>query len=280
MALEKLIGTSPKIDKIATSFSFTEGPVFSRLGYLLFTDIPKNRIMKWQPGSDASVFRENSNGANGLTFDHQGRLLTCEQNRVTRTEKDGKITELAANIDGKTLASPNDLVYSIDGSIYFTVLRSRNAPPNTSALDASVVCQITRKGQVRIVSRDCERPNGVALSPNQQQLLVADSGQKNVRIYDVNGDGSLRGGRVLCELKTDLPGGPDGLKTDEAGNIWVAGPGGVWVFDAKGAHLGTIPIPEAPSNCAWGAGFQNLYVTARTSIYRVATTKVSGTRTY
>src|SRR6476646_7619887 len=122
MAIETLVGTSPKIDKIATGVAFTEGAVFSRIGYLLFTDIPKNRIMKWQPGSDPSVFRENSNGANGLTFDHQGRLLTCEQNRITRTEKDGKITELAANIDGKTLASPNDLVYAIDGSIYFTVL--------------------------------------------------------------------------------------------------------------------------------------------------------------
>jgi gluconolactonase len=280
MAIETLVGASPKIDKIATGFSFTEGPVFSRIGYLLFTDIPKNRIMKWQPGSDPSVFRENSNGANGLTFDHQGRLLTCEQNRITRTEKDGKITELAASIDGKTLASPNDLVYAIDGSIYFTVLRPRNAPQNSSALDSSVVCQITRKGQVRIVSRDCERPNGVALSPNQQHLLVADSGQKNVRIYDVNGDGSLKDGRVLCELKTDQPGGPDGLKTDEAGNIWVAGPGGIWVFDAKGAHLGTIAMPESPSNCAWGAGFHDLYVTARTSVYRVATTKVSGTRTF
>ena len=97
MAVEKLVGATPKIEKIATGFSFTEGPVFSRIGYLLFSDIPKNRIMKWQPGSEATVFRENSNGANGLTFDHQGRLLTCEQNRVTRTEKDGKITELAAN---------------------------------------------------------------------------------------------------------------------------------------------------------------------------------------
>jgi gluconolactonase len=280
MAVEKLVGATPKIEKIATGFSFTEGPVFSRIGYLLFTDIPKNRIMKWQPGSEATVFRENSNGANGLTFDHQGRLLACEQNRVTRTEKDGKITELAASIDGKQLISPNDLVYSIDGSIYFTVLRSRNAAQNPSALDASVVCQITRKGEVRIVSRDCERPNGVALSPNQQQLLVADSGQKNIRVYDVSGDGSLRNGRVLCELKSDQPGGPDGLKTDESGNIWVAGPGGIWVFDAKGSHLGTVAMPEAPSNCAWGAGFHDLYVTARTSVYRLATTKVSGTRTY
>lgn len=271
MPLETVVGANPKIEKIATGFEFTEGPVFSRRGYLLFSDIPRARIMKWQEGSAApAVFREKSNGANGLTFDHQGRLLACEQDRVTRTEKDGKVTVLS-----KRLVSPNDLVYAIDGSIYFSVLRPRNAPADS----VSAVYQITRRGELRLASSDCDRPNGVALAPNQQKLLVADSGQRNVRIFDVNGDGSLRNGRVFCELKPDAPGGPDGLKTDEAGNVWVAGPGGIWVFDVKGAHVGTIPIPEAPSNCNWGEGFRHLYVTARTSVYRVET-KVNGTRTY
>jgi gluconolactonase len=277
MALDNLVGASPKIEKIASGFEFTEGPVFSRIGYLLFTDIPRNRIMKWQPGAEPTVFRENSNGANGLTFDHQGRLLTCERNRVTRTEKDSKITVLAEKFDGKPLVSPNDLVYSIDGSIYFTVLRGRNTPAD--ALDYSAVFHITRKGEVRMASRDCERPNGIALSPNQQKLLVADSAQRNVRSYDVSGDGTPKNGKVLCELKGVTSGGPDGLKTDEAGNIWVAGPGGIWVFDATGAHLGTVTTPEGPSNCAWGSGFRNLFVTARTSVYRIET-RVNGTRTF
>ena len=171
--------------------------------------------MKWKPGGDPAVFRENSNGANGLTFDHQGRLLACERNRVTRTEKDGKITVLAEKFEGKALASPNDLVYANDGSIYFTVLRGRNAP--TDALDYSAVFHITRKGELRLASRDGERPNGVTLSPNQQKLLVADSAQRNVRSYDLSGDGTPKYGRVLCELKGVTSGGPDGLKTDEAG---------------------------------------------------------------
>ena len=279
MTLDTLVGATPKIEKIASGFEFTEGPVFSRIGYLLFTDIPRNRIMKWQPSSGATVFRENSNGANGLTFDHQGRLLACERDRVTRTEKDGKITVLADQAEGKRFASPNDLVYSIDGGIYFTVIRPRNAAADANTADYSAVYQITRKGQVRVVSRDLERPNGVALAPNQQKLYVADSGQRNVRVFEVSGDGALKNGQVFCELKSEARGGPDGLKTDESGNVWVAGPGGIWVFDSKGSHVGTVSLPENPSNCAWGAGFRHLYATARTSVYRIDT-KVSGTRTF
>src|SRR6185436_4897001 len=126
MGLEDL--ASLKVEKIASGFEFTEGPVFHRLGYLLFSDIPRGRIMKWQAGSTAVPFRGNSNGANGLTFDHQGRLLACERDRVTRTEKNGKVTVLADQFEGKKLLSPNDLIYAIDGSIYFTVLHERNAP--------------------------------------------------------------------------------------------------------------------------------------------------------
>jgi len=166
-------------------------------------------------------------------------------------------------------------VYAIDGSFYFSVMQRRGSagPDNPS------VYQITRKGQLRVVTRECTQPNGVALAPNQQKLFVADTVQRNVRVFEVNGDGSLRNGRIFCELKGETPGGPDGLKTDEAGNVWVAGPGGIWVFDGSGKHLGTVPLPETPSNCAWGAGFRNLYVTAGTSVYRIET-KVNGTRTY
>jgi gluconolactonase len=274
MTLELLVGPTPKIDKIAQGFAYTEGPVFSRIGFLLFSDVRADRIMRWDAGT-VKPFREKSNGANGLTFDHQGRLLTCEQDRVTRTEKDGGITVLAAAFEGARLTSPNDLVYAIDGSIYFSVIQPRaNAAPGNSG-----VYQITPKGQLRVASRDCMRPNGVALAPNQQRLFIADTDQRNVRVFEVNRDGSLGNGRIFCELKGETPGGPDGLKTDESGNVWVAGPGGIWVFDGAGKHLGTVPLPETPSNCAWGAGFRNLYVTARTSIYRIET-KVNGTRTY
>ncbi len=255
-------------EKVAGGFAFTEGPVFSRLGYLLFSDIPPNRIMKWQRGKVA-VFRENSNGTNGLTFDHQGRLLACETGRVTRTEKDGKITTLAQ----KGLHNPNDLVYSIDGSIYFSDLLPRGAAGK------SLVYQITRAGDLRIANDDCDRPNGVALAPNQQKLYVADSGARNVRVFDIAGDGALRNGRIFADLKSDQPGVPDGLKTDESGNVWVAAAGGIWVFNAKGERLGIVQTPEQPSNCNWGEGFRSLYITARTSVYKVQT-KVNGARTF
>jgi len=253
----KLVGEQPKIEKIAEGFKFTEGPVHSRRGYLLFTDIPSNRILKWERGS-VSVFRENSNSANGLTFDHQGRLLACEANRVTRTEKDGKITVLA-----ETSGRPNDLVYAIDGSVYFS-------DPRLPA-----VFQITRQGRSRVAARDGKRPNGVALAGNQQALYVADSGARNIRVYQVAPDGSLRDGRVFAELS----GAPDGLKTDEAGRVWAAAPDGIWVFDKSGRHIGTVAIPEQPSNCNWGPGFRNLFVTARSSVYRLQAA-ANGTRTY
>jgi gluconolactonase len=224
--------------------------------------------MKWSRGTD-TVFRENSNSANGLTFDHQGRLLACETGRVTRTEKDGKITTLAE----KGLHNPNDIVYSIDGSIYFSDLLPRGAAVK------SLLYQITRQGDLRVASEECEGPNGVALSPNQQKLYVADSRARNVRVFDIAGDGALRNGRIFADLKSDLPGVPDGLKTDEAGNVWVAAAGGIWVFDAHGEYLGTIQTPESPSNCCWGEGFRNLYITATKSIYKLQT-KVNGTRTF
>ncbi len=264
--LQKLVNSTP--EKIAGGFAFTEGPVFSRIGYLLFSDIPPKRIMKWQRGT-VTVFRENSNSANGLTFDHQGRLLACETGRVTRTEKDGKITTLAE----KGLHNPNDIVYSIDGSIYFSDLLPRGAAGK------SLLYQITRKGDLRVASDECEGPNGVALAPNQLKLYVADSRARTVRVFDIAGDGALRNGRLFADLKSDLPGAPDGLKTDEAGNVWVAAAGGIWVFDAHGEHLGTIQTPEPPSNCCWGEGFHNLYITARTSIYKVQT-RGPGTRTF
>jgi gluconolactonase len=272
MALDHLVvGSPPKIEKVATGFAYTGGPVFSRRGYLLFSDVRAERILQWE-GGIGKPFREKSNAANGLTFDHQGRLLTCERDRVTRTEKDGSITVLATAFEGVRLINPHDLVYAIDGSIYFSVIQSAIA-------ENPAVYQISRKGELRLASRECTRPSGVALAANQQKLFIADTDQHNVRVFEIQGDGSLRNGRTFCEMKGDAAGGPDGLKTDESGNVWVAGPGGIWVFDAEGKLLGTVTLTETPSNCAWGAGFRNLYVTARTSVYRIET-KVSGTRTY
>jgi gluconolactonase len=253
--LENLIDPHAAPKKVAGGFGAAAGPVFSRLGYLLFSDMEANRIMKWEAGK-TSVFRENSNGSIGLTFDHQGRLLTCERGRVTRTEKDGKIMVLADQ-----LHAPHDLVYAIDGSIYF------------SDTTASTIYQITRKGAVRVVSRDCELPNGVALAPNQQKLYAAETAGQKIWVYEIAGDGTLRDGRVFALARAR------GLKTDELGNVWVTEDHSIAVFDAHGLRLGEMHLPEDPSNCAWGDGFRNLYVTAKISVYKIET-KVNGTRTY
>ena len=265
--LADIVQPGARVEKIAGGFQFTEGPVLSRIGFLLFSDIPANRIMKYAlpPGRkpDLTVFRENSNAANGLTFDHQGRLLACEgkPGRVTRTEKDGKITTLAAQFEAQPLQRPNDLVYAIDGCIYFS------DPPS------GIVYCINRKGELKAATSEAAAPNGVALSPNQLVLYVADTRQKNIRAFDIAGDGSVSSGRVVMDVRAD------GIKTDEEGNVYAASAGGVWVFTPGGKHLGTIETPEQPSNCNWGSGFRGLYITARTSVYHVPT-KIPGTRTY
>lgn len=264
--LWKLIEKSAPVKQVATGYAFTEGPVFSRRGYLLFSDIPNQRIIRWERGN-ATVFRENSNRANGLTFDHQGRLVAAEgAGRVTRTEKNGSLTVLT---DGN-LKGPNDLVYAIDGSLYF------------SDLPGSAVYQITPprsgvggappKGEVRIVA-EVPSPNGVALSPNQQQLYVSDVKAQIVRVHDILADGRLGKPRDFAPVRVD------GLKTDEAGNVWMASREVVEVYSASGEHLGSIRTPEGPSNCCWGEGFRGLYITARTSVYHVPTL-ISGTRTF
>jgi gluconolactonase len=257
--LEGLLASNAVPEKVVSGMGQAEGPVFSRLGYLLFSDTAAGRIVKWKAG-ETSTFRQNSNGSIGLTFDHQGRLLACERGRVTRTEKNGGITVLAGR-----LRAPHDLVYAIDGSIYFSA-------PAPAPAD-SAVYQITPKGEVRVVSRDCQLPHGVTLAPNQQKLYAADAGAGKIWVYDIAGDGALSHGRVFAPARSH------GLKTDEKGNVWAVDDHSLAVFDAQGRRLGEIPMPEDATNCTWGDGFRNLYVTAKTSVYKIAT-KVNGTRTY
>lgn len=289
-----LVDRRAEFSKLASGFGFTEGPVCSRIGFLLFSDLRSEKIHKWTfsvgdndpAGGALSVFREKSNRANGLTFDHQGRLLTCETGpgRVTRTEKDGSITVLADRWGDKRLSSPNDLVYAIDGSIYFSDMPRRNVPDAHERTNEPAVYRISRsqipgKAKLERASEEPKRANGVALGPKHNKLYIADGGSRNIRVQDIRDDGSLAKGRVFAELESDERGGLDGLKTDESGNVYCTGPGGVWVFNSNGRHLGTIVPPEQPSNLNWGRGFRGLYITARTSLYYVST-KVPGTRTY
>ena len=294
-SLFELVDRDAKIVKVVDGFEFTEGPVYSRIGFLRFSDIRTEKIYEytvepWERGPGGgklTVFREKSNRANGLTFDHQGRMLACETGpgRVTRTEKDGSITVLADRYEGKRLSSPNDLVYNISGDIYFSDMPRGGVPDAAERTNVAAIYRIRRTQiyrpsyQLERLSEECTRGNGVALGPKQNTLFVADSAQKNIRLFDINDDGTLSKGRVFASLGSNEEGVPDGLKTDEEGNVYCTGAEGVWVFNPKGEHLGTIVTPELPANCCWGSGFRGLYITARTSVYHVRT-KVPGTRTF
>jgi sugar lactone lactonase YvrE len=274
--LAQVLAPGAVVEKVAGDFGFTEGPVWHADGYLLFTDIPRNRIMKWHPTEGVSVFREPSQQANGLIFDRQGRLVAAEHaaRRVSRTEADGRIVTLVDRYDGKRLNSPNDVVEARDGALYFT------DPPyglpqqqEGKELEVNGVYRfVPGGGTLTLLADDFERPNGLAFSPDGRTLYIADTTRQHVRAFDVQTDGTLASGRVFGTM-TPWPGaqgGPDGMKVDAQGRVFVTGAGGVWVFDATGAVLGVIETPEVPANCAFGdADGRTLYITARTSLYRV-----------
>lgn len=253
-------------ERIAAGFKFTEGPLWHPDGYLLFSDIYSNRIVKWTPDVQVTTFRSPSGYSNGLTFDRQGRLLACEHSnrRVSRTEADGRVVTLADRYQGKRLNSPNDLVVKSDGSIYFTD-PPYGVSPEKRELTFQGVYRIATDGTLTLLVDDFDKPNGLALSPDEKVLYIADMGRKHVRAFDVQPDGTLANGRVFAEL-----GGPDGMKVNEQGHLYVAGSVGTWVFDASGRHLGTIVTPEVPANCAFGGpDRRTLFITARPSVYRV-----------
>ncbi len=219
------------------------------------------------PGKPLSTFREPSNGANGNTFDEQGRFYSCEGHarRVTRTDKKGKIEVLAEKFEGKRLNSPNDIVVRKDGHVYFTDPAFGSAE-DARELDFYGVFHITPRGALEVVAKTKGRPNGVALSPNGRTLYVSNSDERNIRAYDLERNGSATNERVLV---SGIEGVPDGLKIDEKGNLYLAAKH-VFVYSPEGKAIGQIQTSEAPSNCAFGdADFQSLYITARGSLYRV-----------
>lgn len=287
-ALDSIVSSSAKIEKLADGFTFTEGPIWVHDGYLLFSDIPNNVIRKWtadggvteflQPsGYDGTDAPEGYIGSNGLTLDAEGRLIVCQHGnrRIIRSEEDGSSTVLVDKFKGKRLNSPNDLVYHSDGSLYFTdppygLLKQDEDP--AKELDFNGIYRL-EAGKLQLLSKELTRPNGLGLSPDEQQLYVANSDpdRKIWMRYDVQPDGSLANGRVFYDASGETEDGlPDGLKVDQAGNLYCTGPGGVWVFSPEGKHLGTIKPPETPANCAWGgADGKTLYMTAVTGLYRI-----------
>jgi gluconolactonase len=267
-----ILPVSP-FERVAKGFQFTEGPVwFAEERSLFFSDIPASRILKVTPDGRVTVFREPSGHSNGLTRDKHGRLIACEDGnrRVTRTEVDGSLTVLADKHGGKRLNSPNDVVVKSDGTIYFTDPTYGIRPEQQEQPVRGVYRLSPESRELTLVAGDFTAPNGLAFSPDESRLYIDDSELRHIRAFDVHSDGSLSNGRVFCNMDIKMPGPPDGMKLDVLGNIYCTGPGGVWVLDEEGTHLGTIMVPEQPSNCAWGDDdLKTLYITAGTSVYRI-----------
>jgi gluconolactonase len=285
-ALDAIVPPDAKIEKLAGGFKFTEGPLWIRAGYLLFSNYPGG-IEKWTPDGIVTHFptSQDTGGAplpsitytNGLTLDKQGRLVICDQGerRIIRLEKDWTLTVLADHYEGKRFNSPNDLVYKSDGSLYFTDppygLAGQDNDP-AKELPFNGIYRLA-DGKVQLLYEKLRRPNGLAFSPDEKYLYVANSDASRamwVR-FPVKPDSTLGAGTVFYDVSGNSQEGlPDGLKVDQEGNLYGAGPGGIWIFSPQGDHLGTVKPPEIPANCNWGdEDGKTLYMTARAGLYRI-----------
>lgn len=259
-----------EVQRVVANLHFAEGPVWSYEGFLVFSDTVVDKLFKVVPGAADEVFAERAGGAIGNAYDTEGRLYSCEfrQRRITRTLKNGKVEVLAARFEGKRFNAPNDIVVRRDGQVYFTD-PAFGAQQDTREMDFYGIYHITPKGDLEIVAKWKTRPNGIALSPNGRTLYVSDSDERSVRAYDLDGKGAASKERIVVDK---IDGVPDGLRTDENGNLYVAAKE-VYVYELSNGPaklLGEIPLAETPSNLAFGdADMETLYITARTSVYRV-----------
>jgi gluconolactonase len=302
-SVDQIVPTGANLERVATGFTWLEGPVWIHES-LYFADIPSNSIRKWTPGAGVSMFLQPSGykgaapyggpepGSNGMTLDVRDRLTVAghAQRDVYRFESlspNGPITILADSYKGKKLNSPNDLVYKSDGSLYFTDppygFRTQKDNDPDKQLEVNGVYRIPHaleqkpgtepaRAELQLMVTDLTRPNGIAFSPDEKYLYVNNSEPKKIWMrYTVKPDGTLTDAKLLYDATSDpRPGSPDGMKIDSQGNIYSAGPGGVWIFSPDGKPLGTIVIPEKVANVAWaGADRKTLYILASSSIYRV-----------
>lgn len=294
-ALDKLLAPDVKVEKLASGFIWTEGPVWNKkAGYLLFSDIPNNRIVKWD-GKTASDYIKPSGytgttpftgkepGTNGLTYDAQGRLVACAHGdrMVVRLEDDGKNrVPLAQKFENKRFNSPNDLVYKSNGDLYFTdppYGLPKNVDDPAREMDYCGVYRLGKDGKLTLLTKEVTRPNGIAFSPDEKTLYVASSDPDKAiwMAYPVKADGTLDKGKVFFDAtawaKEKRPGLPDGMKVDKSGNVWATGPGGVLIFAPDGKQLGTIDTGVPTANVAFGEDGSTLYITANHELLRVKT---------
>jgi gluconolactonase len=257
-------------ERLATGFVFAEGPLWHPDGYFFFVDVRASMLYRVTPGRPPEVLREKTGGGNGTTFDLQGRLVLCEgdNRRVTRTAADGAIEILVDRFEGKRLNRPNDVVCRSDGSLYFTDPGLR-VPLAERELPYAGVYRIAPDGTVTLIA-DCEYPNGLAFSPDERVLYVANTRwTAYIHAIELDGGGNLVRRRIFADMSSDETDGvPDGMKVDVEGRVYCTGPGGTWVFAPDGARLGIIRTPEVPANLAFGGpDLRTLFFTARTSVY-------------
>jgi sugar lactone lactonase YvrE len=291
---DAILSADAKIETVADGFTWLEGPVWNRNeNCLYFSDIPRNTVYRYTRDEGARPFHHPSGytgsqpfpgrepGSNGLALDDNGRLILCEHGdrRITRINADGSKTVIADRFDGRRLNSPNDCVFRPNGDIYFTDppfgLPDTFSDPQKE-LPFSGVFRVTPKGGLDLITRELKAPNGIAFSPAGDVLYLSNADRDNPvwMAYAVSESGKADRGRVFASAAKwvgKFPGNPDGMKTDRQGNLFAAGPGGVYVFSPDGVHLGTMVTTVATSNCAWGDDGSSLYITAGTHLYRVRT---------
>jgi len=287
---ETLVPRDVAIERIADGFAWTEGPAWNReTKSLLFSDVPNNAIQQWRRGEGVSLFLKPSGytgtaaftgrepGSNGLAFDGEGRLTFAQHGdrRISRLEKDGRRTTLVDRYMGRRLNSPNDLAYKSNGDLYFTDppfgLPGSYDDPGKE-LDFNGVYRYSKDGQLSLLTKQVQAPNGVAFSPDEKILYVSDSKRFLWLAFDVRPDGTIGAGRVIHHagaLAKGRPGVSDGMKVDKSGNIFGAGPGGIYVIAPDGALLGRFDFGVATGNCAWGEDGSTLFVTSNTAVYRI-----------
>jgi gluconolactonase len=291
---DRLVPKEAVIEKVADGFSWVEGPVWNRKqGYLLFSDIPKNAVMKWQEGRGASVFLKSAGysgqapfagpepGSNGLAYDPEGRLVLCEHGnrRISRLEPDGRKTTLVDRYQGRRINSPNDVVFKSNGDLYFTdppFGLPKGADDPGRELPFCGVYRVAKDGSVTLLTKEVRFPNGIAFSPSEKTLYVSNADRDNAvwMAFEVEDDGTIANSRVVFDATAwtrTKKGVPDGMKVDSEGNLFAAGPEGIHVFTPDGAHLGSFDFGVPTGNCNWGGDGSVLYITSNTGIYRIQT---------
>ena len=268
-AMSAILETT-QADRLATGFVFTEGPLWHPDGFYYFVDVRASMLYRITPGRPHEVVREKTGGGNGTTFDLQGRLILCEgdNRRVTRRAADDRFEVLVDRFEGKRLNRPNDVVCKSDGSIYFTDPGLR-VPLAEREVEHAGVYRIAPDGAVSLVA-DFEYPNGLAFSPDERLLYVANTRwAQYIHVLELDGDGRVLRRRIFADMSSDETDGvPDGMKVDVEGRVYCTGPGGTWVFAPDGTRLGVIRTPEVPANLTFGGpDLRTLFFTARTSVY-------------